>query len=244
MHMIFLVDGDNHLAEGLQGIDLLSADDTVLIFYGKGQPLSRIEKLCQNTVAHVQYLESVRSGRNSIDFQIITELGVLVGRGEAEFAYVISQDRGYESAISVLRQRYAATFQEVARRPSIESCLQTAFLLRPATGEELLASLEKTYGSQQGTLVYQHLAALFTPAPEAPEAQQNSRRKKRSGKPAQPSAEAAVPQEDPHRKKRTQQKKNALPEEEPIVVLEGLDPEPEQKPRKRTHRGRGHRKHN
>lgn len=242
MHMIFLVDGDNHLAEGLQGIDLLSADDTVLIFYGKGQPLSRIEKLCQNTQANVQYLESVRSGRNSIDFQIITELGVLVGRGEAEFAYVISQDRGYESAISVLRQRYAATFRDVARRPSIESCLQAAFLLKPTTQTELCQSLEKTFGSQQGMLVYRHLEALFAPVEaEEEKPEKKSRRKKRAAEKEETAKDAPVQKENPRRKK---QKKATIPEEEPIVILEGLEDEPEEKPKKRTHRGgRRHHKH-
>ena len=65
----------------------------------------------------MQYIESVRGGKNSIDFQIITELGVLVGRGEADFAYVISQDKGYEAAMSALHARYASTFREVALRP-------------------------------------------------------------------------------------------------------------------------------
>lgn len=91
------------------------------MFYGKGQSLTSIKKLCGDTRAQVQYLESVRGGKNSIDFQIITELGVLVGRGEADFAYVISQDKGYEAAMSALRARYADTFQEVALRPSIQS---------------------------------------------------------------------------------------------------------------------------
>ena len=52
-----------------------------------------MKKLCAGTKAQVQYLESVKGGKNSLDFQIITELGVLVGRGEADFAYVISRTR-------------------------------------------------------------------------------------------------------------------------------------------------------
>ena len=125
MNMIFLVDGDNNIGTGLQGIDLLTADDTVLVFYGKGQSLSSVQKLCAGTKAQVQYLESVRGGKNSIDFQIITELGVLVGRGEADFAYVISQDKGYEAAMGALRARYADTFREVALRPLIPACQQS-----------------------------------------------------------------------------------------------------------------------
>ena len=163
MKMIFLVDGDNNIGTGLQGIDLLTAEDTVLVFFGKGQTLANVKKLCAGTEAQVQYLESVKGGKNSLDFQIITELGVLVGRGEADFAYVISQDKGYEAAMSALHARYASTFREVALRPSIQDCLQAAFLLRANTKEELAAALTRQYGEVQGELAYQHLEALFAP---------------------------------------------------------------------------------
>lgn len=165
MKMIFLVDGDNNIGTGLQGIDLLTAEDTVLVFFGKGQTLANVKKLCAGTKAQVQYLESVKGGKNSLDFQIITELGVLVGRGEADFAYVISQDKGYEAAMSALHARYASTFREVALRPSIQDCLQVAFLLRAGTREELAAALARQYGPVQGQLAYEHLEALLTPPP-------------------------------------------------------------------------------
>ena len=82
MKTIFLVDGDNNIGTGLTGVDMLSDQDTVLIFYQKekGLALSKLQKLCAGTAADVQYIESVRGGKNSIDFQIITELGVLVGK--------------------------------------------------------------------------------------------------------------------------------------------------------------------
>ena len=171
MKMIFLVDGDNNIRTGLQGIDLLTAEDTVLVFFGKGQTLEGVKKLCAGTAAQVQYLESVKGGKNSLDFQIITELGVLVGRGEADFAYVISQDKGYEAAMSALHARYASTFREVALRPSIQDCIQAAFLLRAATKEELSSALSRQYGPIQGQLAYEHLADLFAPPAQEPPAE-------------------------------------------------------------------------
>ena len=166
--MIFLVDGDNNISTGLKGIDMLSQQDTVLVFYQKtGLALSKIEKLCAGTQASVQYIESVRGGRNSIDFQIITELGVLVGRGETDYAYVISQDKGYAASIDALRARYADAFREVDLRPSIEACLPLPFLLRAASRQELQSALEKEYGAAQGGLLYGYLKALFE-APEPP----------------------------------------------------------------------------
>lgn len=191
MKMIFLVDGDNNIGTGLQGIELLTAEDTVLIFYGKGQSLASIQKLCANTQACVQYLESVKGGKNSIDFQIITELGVLVGRGEADFAYVISQDKGYEAAIGALWSRYADTFREVALRPSIQSCLRASFLMRAGSREELVQALNREYGNVQGSLAYAHLEALFAPQPAAEEKKSAARRRGRTVKAA---AKAPAPE--------------------------------------------------
>ena len=197
MKMIFLVDGDNNIGTGLQGIQLLTAQDTVLVFYGKGQSLASIQKLCANTQAQVQYLESVKGGKNSIDFQIITELGVLVGRGEADFAYVISQDKGYEAAIGALWSRYADTFREVALRPSIQSCLRASFLMRAGSREELAQALNREYGNVQGGLAYAHLEALFAP-PQAevkkPAARRRSRATKAGTKTTQPEATPVAPE--------------------------------------------------
>ena len=217
MKMIFLVDGDNNIGTGLQGIDLLTEEDTVLVFFGKGQTLANVKKLCAGTKAQVQYLESVKGGKNSLDFQIITELGVLVGRGEADFAYVISQDKGYEAAMSALHARYASTFREVALRPSIQDCLQAAFLLRANTKEELAAALTRQYGEVQGELAYQHLEALFAPPVQPAEppadgekpgkAKKQGRKsasksrkaegQKAGGKKPAPAAQESEPQEEP-----------------------------------------------
>lgn len=168
MKMIFLVDGDNNIGTGLQGADLLTAEDSILVFYQKtGLALSKIKELCKGSPASIQYLESVKGGKNSIDFQIITELGVLVGRGEADCAYVISQDKGYEAAMSALRARYSGTFREVALRPSIAACVKSAFLTRANTLTELKSSLTQEFGAVQGAMAYRHLEELFKPAKKA-----------------------------------------------------------------------------
>jgi len=161
MKMIFLVDGDNNIGTGLKGIEMLSKTDAVLIFYKKGMALTKIKALCSGSEAGIQYIESVIGGKNSIDFQIITELGVLVGRGEADYAYVISQDKGYEASISALQARHADTFHEVALKASIEDCLKLSFLLKAKTQPELSNALATEYGSAQGDLLYNHLKRIF-----------------------------------------------------------------------------------
>ena len=137
----------------------------------------------------MQYIESVRGGKNSIDFQIITELGVLVGRREADFAYVISQDKGYAASIGALRARYASAFQEVALRPSIESCLALPFVLRAADREELCNALVKEYGSAQGCALYNHLKRLFQAGEPEMEKAVKVSRPRRGGRRKKPAAQ-------------------------------------------------------
>ena len=185
MKMIFLVDGDNNIGTGLKGIEMLSEQDTVLVFYQKeGLALSKIQKLCGGTSASVQYIESVRGGKNSIDFQIITELGVLVGRREADYAYVISQDKGYAASIDALRARYADAFQEVDLRPSIEACLHLPFILKAANRQDLRNALAKECGEAQGSALYNHLKQIFQGAEEPAEAEKPAKaaRPRRGGR--------------------------------------------------------------
>lgn len=191
MKMIFLVDGDNNIGTGLKGIDMLTKEDTVLIFYQKeGLALSRLEKLCEGTSARVQYIESVHGGKNSIDFQIITELGVLVGRREAEYAYVISQDKGYSASIDALRARYADAFQEVDLRSSIEECLRLPFVLKAASRRDLCNALVREYGAAQGRLLYNHLKMIFQGPDESADGERTRSRRGGRRKKSEPSAES------------------------------------------------------
>lgn len=169
MKRVFLVDGDNNIGTGLKGIEMLSPQDTVLIFYRKGLTLTKIKALCAHSRADIQFVESVKGGKNSLDFQIITELGVLIGRHETDYAYVISQDKGYAASIAALQARYADTFREAALRASIEECLKLGFLLRADSADALRQALCEECGEAQGALLYEHLSALLA-APEAPAA--------------------------------------------------------------------------
>jgi len=165
MKMIFLVDGDNELTKGLNGIEMLSEENSVLIFFSKGIRLEKVKKRCLNSKADIQFIESVKTGKNSLDFQIIAELGVLVGKKEVEYAYIISKDKGYESSIAALKKRYAKVFKEIALKNCIEDCLNLPFVLKQNTKQELHTALVKEYGNAQGVLIYNHLKQIFQTTP-------------------------------------------------------------------------------
>lgn len=162
MKMMFLVDGDNELANGLNGVEMLSEEDTVLIFYSKGMKLAKVKQRCSASKADIQFIESVKAGKNSIDFQIVAELGVLVGKKEVEYAYIISKDKGYEASIAALNKRYTKVFKEISLKNCIEECLKLSFMLRAKTKQELHSALVKEYGNAHGVLIYNHLKQIFT----------------------------------------------------------------------------------
>jgi hypothetical protein len=161
LKMMFLVDGDNNIGNSLNGIEILTADDTVLIFHKKGMALTKIKNQAGKSKANVQYIESVKDGKNSIDFQIITELGVLVGKNEIEYGYIISQDKGYSPAIEALKNRYIKLFKEVDLKDSIEDCLKLSFILKAGTKQELCNSFTKEFGTSQGSAIYNHIKSIF-----------------------------------------------------------------------------------
>ena len=169
MKKIFLVDGDNNINLGLRGIEMLSEENQVLIFHSKAMEITKFKKKLAGCRAQIDFIESVRSGKNSLDFQITTELGFLSHNKDLEGAYIISCDKGYDAAVDYVKSRYSAKFKELDRRESIFDCFQLAFALKAKTKNELSSALVKEYGPEHGLLVYNHLKTLFGDvAEEAP----------------------------------------------------------------------------
>lgn len=159
--MIFLIDGDNNVTTDLNGIEVLSKDDTVMIFHKKGLDLTKLKKRTEASAATIQFIESVKAGKNSLDFQIVSELGVLIGEKKVEQAYIISQDKGYEAAIKSLQKRYPDSFKDIALKESIEDCVPLPYILKASSKLELSNALNREFGAAVGTVVYNHLKALF-----------------------------------------------------------------------------------
>ena len=107
-----------------------------------------------------------------------------MGRREADYAYVISQDKGYAASIDALRARYADAFQEVDLRPSIEDCLHLPFILKAANRQDLRNALAKECGEAQGSALYNHLKQIFQGAEEPAEAEKPAKaaRPRRGGR--------------------------------------------------------------
>ena len=91
MKMLFFIDGDNNITTGLNGLQHLTEEDTVLVFHSQGMALSKIRARCATSRAKISFIESVKDGKNSVDFQIVAELGVRIGKNEVQFASITNE---------------------------------------------------------------------------------------------------------------------------------------------------------
>ena len=167
MKKVFLIDGDNNINLGLRGVEMLTEDSYVMIFHSKAMEITKFKKKLAGCRAQIDFIESVRSGKNSLDFQITTELGFLSHNKDLESAFIISCDKGYDAAVDYVKSRYSSKFKELDRKESIFDTFQLAFALKAKTAAELNHALMKEYGPEHGTMVFNHLQSLFGAAPSA-----------------------------------------------------------------------------
>ena len=77
---VYLVDFENVRSSGLKGVENLSDDDKVVIFYSKNADAITfdVHMLLSKSMAEIETYMILRGGRNSLDFQLSTYLGYLV----------------------------------------------------------------------------------------------------------------------------------------------------------------------
>jgi len=104
---VFLVDFENVHSEGLVGVDTLTENDEVVVFYSNNADSITFEMMhklmfCK---AKLCYYKIRRGGRNALDFQMASYLGYLINacsviknKPEVEF-FLISKDSGFDFVI-------------------------------------------------------------------------------------------------------------------------------------------------
>lgn len=99
-----LVDYENvNGCDGLKGVDVLSQDDTLIIFYSAQCEKIRYEYIreIEDSGCEFNTVKLKKSGKNALDFYIAAECGAISERGERQIA-IISKDKGYQSVIDYL----------------------------------------------------------------------------------------------------------------------------------------------
>ena len=116
---LYLVDGDNHVYEGLEGIENLGTVARVIVFFTQ-------EGLCNNLVKRYgKRFECIRvkPGNQAVDNRIKEEFGNRVKvRKRHQKIYIISHDNGYKKLIGKYQRRYNLSPKILSLRKAIKYC--------------------------------------------------------------------------------------------------------------------------
>lgn len=107
MRRIFLVDTENVNITALSSANKLNEEDTIILFVTERTNLFQFgrDKLkCLNTKSNILKIDVTTGVKNSLDFQLVSYLGLIIGqhRYEANNYYIVSKDRGFLSSINLL----------------------------------------------------------------------------------------------------------------------------------------------
>lgn len=105
--MNFLIDIENVANSGFEGLENLSAEDSLLIFYSEKHSsinLSVHQKLEQSP-ARKEYLSIKTGGKNALDFQLVTWLGYRLAKVPQESYVIVSKDTGFDAVVDFWKKR-------------------------------------------------------------------------------------------------------------------------------------------
>ena len=96
-----LVDYENvYASNGLKGVDALSVDDVLIIFYSDSCRKIRYDYMqsINDSGCEFRIVKLKNPGKNALDFYIAAECGMLRARGEKQLA-IISNDKGFQAVL-------------------------------------------------------------------------------------------------------------------------------------------------
>lgn len=100
---VFLIDYENVRTSAFNGLEDLTENDRVIIFYtGNSDNLtfSLMQRLISSR-APIEYKKVACGGKNSLDFQLCSYLGYLIGTSSNTHFCIISRDKGFSTMLSL-----------------------------------------------------------------------------------------------------------------------------------------------
>ena len=105
----YLIDYENTKGAGLEGLEELTAEDTVYLFYSENANTLtfRLHARINECKARFHFVDVGVGSRNALDFQLSTWLGYLIckGLGQKQYFYIVSKDKGFGSVCSFWKER-------------------------------------------------------------------------------------------------------------------------------------------
>ena len=125
MKKIFLVDTENVNMRSLHGAQLLNSNDLIILFTTSRTSSTSFKDNMINALnlnAKIKKINVTTGVKNSLDFQLVGYLGYLIGSNTEETNYyIVSNDKGYTSSISLFSNLYQNQNFIIDLIPSIKS---------------------------------------------------------------------------------------------------------------------------
>lgn len=122
---VFLIDYENVHGAGLLGVDRLTENDRVYIFYSANSNSINFEayKLLKASRAEIIPLLASCGMKNALDFQLASFMGYLAGVSKDRDLFVISLDKGYSFVQTFWEKTMQCTNFNIRFAPHIKKCL-------------------------------------------------------------------------------------------------------------------------
>jgi hypothetical protein len=122
----FLVDYENvGNCDGLHGVDVLSENDTLIIFYSNCCGKIRYDFLqaIKESDCDFKIMKLQNTGKNALDFYIATECGVLSEKGETQLA-IISNDKGFKAVQDFFKVKNSSKKITLVKAGNVEDAIK------------------------------------------------------------------------------------------------------------------------
>lgn len=160
MKRIFLVDTENVNITALSSAHKLNEEDLIILFVTERTntfQFGREDLKCIDTKANILKINVATGVKNSLDFQLVSYLGLIIGehRYEANNYYIISKDKGFLSSISLLEnctdykidliEGISQLFEDDDMEDMIDKFIEKGFRAKTAIKMTMILSRSKTF---------------------------------------------------------------------------------------------------
>lgn len=156
----YLIDGDNRPGKQLDGIELLTAEDKIHIFYAEKNTYYSSEKrqkeVQSRTNANITYTR-IKQGKNAVDFAIAIAAAECAMESYNERIFLVSADGHFDLIFDILTKRFGneCTIKRIAQ--IWEGAILAPNCVDSWTKAQLL--LEQVLGAEGG-LLFKQIRAL------------------------------------------------------------------------------------
>lgn len=122
--MYILVDYENVRTNGLEGVEYLTEDDTLIIFYSEVCNKIRSDELRKISKSKCRWeiKKLLRKGKNGLDFYIASKTGAILAADPNAYIGIVSNDNGFQAVLDYWETELTNEVR-IVMYPTIAACL-------------------------------------------------------------------------------------------------------------------------